>query len=120
MKIETTVEGSRNPIYALRVIDPDAGGYRCYTADEIGPPPPAPEPDVSMLAFRKALAQAGLRQAVEDYVNAAPLEVRDEWAQRRHVARDNPLVRAAAKALGVTDAQFAALWDAAVAIDVAI
>ena len=78
----------------------DADEYRCYMPGEIKPPAPAPEvPTVSMRAFRKALTRAGLRQAVEHYVAAAPIEVRDDWATASEVRRDNAMILAAAAAL---------------------
>jgi len=75
-----------------------------------------PAPTSAHARFRKALSEAGLRQAVEDYVQAAPLDIRDEWAQRQTCAYDNPLIRGAATALGVTDEQFAVLWARCVQI----
>jgi hypothetical protein len=95
----------------------DGDVWRCYMPGEITQPDiPVTPPPVPMLAFRKALTEAGLRQAVEDYVLAASLDVQDEWAQRQTCAYDNPLIRGAATALGVTDEQFAALWARCVQI----
>jgi hypothetical protein len=117
MKIEPTQEAAEAGGYEVIIIDPDAGGYRCYLPGEIVRPDiPTTPPPVPMLAFRKALSEAGLRQAVEDYVQAAPLDIRDEWAQRQTCAYDNPLIRGAATALGVTDEQFAVLWARCVQI----
>lgn len=81
------------------------------------PERPPEVPVVSMRAFRHALVQAGLRQAVEDYVNAAPIEVRDDWATAPTVARDNALIVAAGVALGQDNADMDALFALAVQID---
>ena len=85
---------------AERIIRDSEDSYRCYMPGEIKAPDPVPEvPSVSMRAFRKALSQVGLRQAVEDYVAAAPIDVRDDWATAPSVRRDNALILAAADAL---------------------
>jgi hypothetical protein len=74
-------------------------------------------PVVSMRAFRKALTQAGLRQAVEDYVATASIEVRDDWTTAQNVARDYPLIVAAGAALGQDDVAMDSLFALAKQIE---
>lgn len=103
------------------VIVRDGDTWRCYMPGEITHPDPVPEtPSVSMRAFRKALSKAGLRQAVEDYVNAAALDVRDDWATASKVDRNNPLILAAAKALKQAPAAMDALFALAGQIEAAL
>lgn len=85
------------------------------TEAELPPPaPPTPEmpPPLNAWDIRKALSAAGLRQAVEDYVAAAPLEVQDAWKFAAEFERNHPLILGAQQALGVTDEQMDALWGA--------
>lgn len=93
--------------------------YRCYMPGEIQRPEvaEAPEEEVSMLAFRHALTRIGLRKAVEDYVAAAPIEVRDEWTLRKTVRRHNELIVGAGKALGQSDEALDALFGLAKQIE---
>jgi hypothetical protein len=96
----------------------DGNVWRCYMPGEIQRPEPPPEvPVVSMRAFRRALAQVGLRQAVDDYVAAAPIEVRDDWATAQRVARNDPLIVAAGTALGQDDAAMDGLFAVAQQIE---
>ena len=96
----------------------DGDTWRCYMPGEIQRPEPAPEvPVVSMRAFRRALVQVGLRQAVEDYVAGAPIEVRDDWATAQTMHRDNPLILAACTALGQDDAAMDGLFAVAQQIE---
>ena len=91
---------------------------RCYAPGEIQRPEPPPEvPVVSMRAFRRALAQVGLRQAVEDYVAGAPIEVRDDWATAPNMRRDNEMILAAAAALKQDDAALDGLFALAQQIE---
>jgi hypothetical protein len=99
----------------------DGDTWRCYMPGEIQRPEPPPEvPVVSMRAFRRALVQVGLRQAVEDYVAAAPIETRDDWATAQHVARNYPPIVAAGIALGQDDAAMDALFALAQQIEAAL
>ena len=93
--------------------------WRCYMPGEITRPEVAEAPDeeVSMLAFRHALTRIGLRKAVEDYVAAAPIEVRDEWTLRKTVRRHNELIVGAGKALGQSDEAMDALFGLAKQIE---
>lgn len=65
---------------------------------------------VTPLQMRKALSQAGLRQAVEDFVNAADLTTQDAWQYATIIERDNPLIAACGAALGKNDAEIDALF----------
>ena len=87
---------------------------------EIQRPEPVEVPVVSMRAFRRALAQVGLRQAVEDYVAAAPIEVRDDWATAGTMHRDNAMIVAAGAALGKGDADLDGVFALAQQIEAAL
>lgn len=103
------------------IIIRDGDTWRCYMAGEIQAPAPAPEvPTVSMRAFRKALTQAGLRQAVEDYISAAQIDVRDDWATAPEVRRDNEMILAAAAALKQDDTALDGLFALAAQIDLGL
>ena len=116
--ITVTTEQEARESGAERIIRDSEDSFRCYMPGEIQAPAPAPEvPSVSMRAFRKALSQAGLRQAVEDYVAGAPIEVRDDWATAQRVARDNALILAAAAALKQDAAALDGLFALAVQIE---
>ena len=98
MIIKTSEDAARKS--GAEIIIRDGDTWRCYMPGEIKPPAPAPEvPTVAMRAFRKALTKAGLRQAVEDYVSTAPIDVRDDWATALEVRRDNAMILAAAASL---------------------
>ena len=73
---------------------------------------PAP---VSSLRFRLALLNAGLLDSVENYVSEAPRNVRLAWEFHGECEFDNPLVKAAAAALGVNDATLRGLFALAAA-----
>ena len=81
----------------------DAGGI--WQAPLAPEPDPSPVVWVSPLQARRALAQAGLRQAVEDWVAAQPQDVRDAWDYATQIRRDDPLIVAAGAALSLTQAQ---------------
>ena len=95
----------------------DGDVWRCYMPGEIVRVEVPEAITVPMRAFRKALVQVGLRQAVEDYVAAAPIEVRDDWATAPTVARDYPLIVAAGRALKQDDTAMDALFELAKQID---
>ena len=95
----------------------DGDIWRCYMPSEIVRAEIPETITVPMRAFRKALVQVGLRQAVEDYVAAAPIEVRDDWATAPTVARDYPLIVAAGHALKQDDTAMDALFELAKQID---
>ena len=50
MKIEKTREAAEAGGYDTIIVDPDAGGYRCYMPGEIVRPDPPPETAESRLA----------------------------------------------------------------------
>ena len=116
MIIKTSEQEARKS--GAETIIRDGDVYRCYMPGEIKPPAPTPEvPTVAMRAFRKALTRAGLRQAVEDYVAAAPIDVRDDWATASEVRRDNAMIIAAATALKQDPAALDALFALAAQIE---
>ena len=118
MKIAISLEAAQamKPEHIFK--DSDTS-YRCYMPGEIQRPEvaDAPEEEVSMLAFRHALTRIGLRKSVDDYVAAAPIEVRDEWTLRKTVRRHNALIVGAGKALGQSDAAMDALFGLAKQIE---
>jgi hypothetical protein len=75
---------------------------------------PAP---VNALHFRLALLEAQLLDAVETYVSGAPREVKLAWEFHGEIDIDNPMVIAAAGALGVNAAALRALFERAAAIE---
>ncbi len=75
---------------------------------------PAP---VNALRFRLALLEAGILDAVESYVANAPREVKLAWEFHGEIDFDNPMVAAAAGALGVNDAALRALFERAAVIE---
>lgn len=70
----------------------------------------APPPIVSPRQIRLALTQIGLRQHVEDYVDAQDITVQDSWHYTTEFERTNPLILACAQALGKSDADLDALF----------
>jgi hypothetical protein len=72
--------------------------------------PPVPVPPVSPRQIRLALSAIGLRQQVEDYVNAHDITVQDSWHYTTEFDRNHPLIAACAAALGKTDADLDALF----------
>jgi hypothetical protein len=61
-----------------------------------------PPPSVSPWQIRKALSAAGLRQAVEDFVNSQDQDVQDAWHYASSFEIDNPFWEAGMAALGKT------------------
>jgi hypothetical protein len=72
--------------------------------------------DVSDLQIRLALNASGLRAGVETYVEHADQDTKDWWDRAIKFERNNPMVLAAASALGVTQKQLDNLWLLAVTI----
>jgi hypothetical protein len=70
----------------------------------------APPPVVSPRQIRLALTQIGLRQQVEDYVDAQDITVQDSWHYTTEFERTNPLILACAQALGKSDTDLDALF----------
>lgn len=85
----------------------DGAVMRVYTGEDL---PVEPVPEVDDLQIRLALNQVGLRDGVEAYVAAASQDVKDWWAKARRFVITNPMVQAAAQALGVTQEQLVALF----------
>lgn len=102
-----------NPILAIHVEADDS--WDCYLpGDELPPMPPPPESIVvSPNQFRLALLQSGLLDAVEAYVAAQPRPVQIEYGFAPRIHSQNPLIAAAAQALGLTDGQRLALFQLA-------
>ena len=55
--------------------------------------------------IRLQLSAIGMRQAVEDYVAASSLDIKDWWEFSTFFERSNPLLIGAATALGMTSEQ---------------
>jgi hypothetical protein len=73
----------------------------------IPPPPPAVPQQVTPLQIRRALRQFGMLDQVNAYVATQSGEVQDAWQFAIAISRNNPMVVAAATALGVdADALF--------------
>lgn len=102
-----------------RSIHYDNGQYVVRTGADYEAPP-VEVIEVSMRAFRRALVQIGLRNAVETYINAASIEVRDDWSTAPTMHRDNAIITAAATALGKGDADLDALFALAQQIEASL
>jgi hypothetical protein len=90
-------EVSQSPSMRGRVVNEDG---------TIQEPPPAPAvAAVTPLQARKALTQAGLRDSVESWVAAQAQGVRDAWDYAIQIERTDPVLGAAATALGLTEQQ---------------
>lgn len=75
--------------------------------------PPVP-PAVSPLQARRALRQAGLLDAVTALVAASDADTRDAWEYAVEFRRDDPLLRALAGQLGLTEADIDNLFRSAI------
>lgn len=62
---------------------------------------------------RLALLNAGLLEAVDAYVATLPKAAQVEWEYANEIRRDHALLTQAASALGLTEAQIDALFEAA-------
>lgn len=78
---------------------------------------PAPEPTatpiparVTPLQMRKALRKIGLKSTVDAFVATLDEESREEWEYALMIERNNPLLSAAAEALGMDQAQLDGLF----------
>ena len=68
---------------------------------------------VSPRQIRLALTQIGLRQQVEDYVNAASISVQDSWHYSTSFLITDPMIAACMAALGKTQADLNNLFTLA-------
>ena len=75
----------------------------------------APMSVVRNMQLRKAINAAGLRDAIEHYLKTAPYDDRDSWEWKEFISIDAPEIIAACDALGVSNDQRAALFEAAAA-----
>lgn len=110
MKIETTREAADAGGYEMIIVDPDAGGYRCYMPGERTETVTDPAIVVTPLQLRKALNATGLRGAVDSALAAAPVEFRDAWECSTTFHEDHPIVIAMTEAIGKTDADRLAIF----------
>lgn len=78
--------------------------------------PAAVPSSITPLQARRALRGAGLLGAVNAYIAQQPDEVQETWEYAVTVLRDDPLICAAAEALGLTEAQLDELFVAAAAL----
>lgn len=91
--------------------------------EELGPveaglantPPPVVVPPITVNArqIRQALTKMNLRTSVEAYVTAATIDVKDWWSYSPVFERDNPMIVAAATALGQSSAALDQLFELA-------
>lgn len=75
-----------------------------YAAGVFTPPvaPPVPVPDkVTPLQIRKALRASGKVPALKTFLAAQPDDVLEDWEYAIEITRDNPVIAAAAMALGL-------------------
>ncbi|MDP2358028.1 MAG: hypothetical protein Q8M31_18455 [Beijerinckiaceae bacterium] len=79
--------------------------------------PGGPKPgSVSNIQLRKAVNQVGLRDAIEAHLKTAPHDLRDLWDWSESISVDAPEIIAACAALGITDQQRTAIFEAAAAL----
>jgi hypothetical protein len=71
---------------------------------------------VTNLQLRKAINQAGLREAIETHLATAPFDLRDLWDWSDYISVDAPEIIAACAALGITAEQRAAIFASAAAL----
>ena len=69
-----------------------------------------PAQPVTPRQIRLALTQIGLRQAIEDWIQTQDITVKDNWDYALSFERNNPLILAAAAAMGKTEADVDALF----------
>jgi len=77
--------------------------------------PPTFEP-VTRAQLRLALDAAGLTAGVEAAIAAGPAALRIMWEDSQNYHRHHPMVLGAQQALGKSDAELDALWQAAMGI----
>ena len=78
---------------------------------------PGPVIEVSMMKARMALRQAGLLASVQAAVDAMPGDdARIAWEYAMTVRIDHPFVLALKPAVGITDEEMQAIFNAAAAI----
>lgn len=107
---ETEIFVDGKLVISAALIDKTTEDIAAWDAQHI----PAP---VSSLRFRLALLDAGMLDAVEGYIARAPRYVQLAWEFHGECEFDNPLVKAAAAALGVNDAALRALFAHAAATE---
>jgi hypothetical protein len=73
----------------------------------------APPASVPNFKLRIAIRRAGLQAAVENYVSTLDQESKDAWEYSTDISIDSPYVVAACAALGLSNAQKAAIFKAA-------
>jgi len=80
--------------------------------------PPAPIPTtITARAARFALNEAGLRDRVEDTVNAADRNTQDYWLYSQTIGRQHPVLLGMQQQLGLSDEQVNALFVRADELD---
>lgn len=84
---------NRQPGYAEEWVDGEVEVYQ-----------PAPT-SVSPLQARRALRQAGLSDAVAQWIATQDADTQDAWEYAVEVLRTDPAIAGAAGALGMTEAQ---------------
>lgn len=106
----------KNKIRVRKVAD----GYDVYVRGDVVPELPqqssAVPARVTPRQIRLALTAAGLRDAVEQAVAAAPQDLKDWWEYALDIDRNNPLIKAMAQQLGITEQQIDTLFVAAVGL----
>lgn len=80
------------------------------------PLPNAPIAPASPWQIRKALNLLGLRQAIEDAVEAADVTVQDGWKYATEFRRTDPFVIGMGQALGKTDEEMDSLFRLAITL----
>lgn len=107
--VKEVVSGDRLEVFAI-LVDRTPEEIATWDAEHV-------PGTVNALHFRLALLEAGILDAVEAYVAKAPRDVQLAWEFHGEIDYDNPLVTAAAGALGVNDAGLRALFVRAAAIE---
>lgn len=85
-----------------------------WTPDPEPEPLPEPEPVVpsaiTPLQARKALREAGLKDAVDAFIDGLDEEEQEEWEYAIEVRRDNPIIAKGAAALSLSESDVDGLF----------
>ncbi len=91
-----------------------ANGYAVYVRGDVVPELPQSQSNVPAVVtprqIRLALSAAGLRNTVEQAVAAGSQDLEDWWEYSLDIERNNPLIKAMAAQLGITEQQLDALF----------
>lgn len=95
----------------------DGVWWQTWVQEPAPPPAPLPVPSaVTPLQIRRALRQTGMYGEVIGFVSTQSDDVQDAWEYAVQIVRTDPLIAAAAEALGKTEAEIDDLFRLAVTL----